>query len=136
MKKIRTSKSMLLSVWLIMSLILIVVSFIEVDDQFFVIALPLILGSLFWINVSYSSYQYKYTVNFAILVLVSMVSCWSLYSNYFVALTDNSSEGIGISNSLAYLYIGEDGWSVQLFEKVFHIAAVVSVVIMMALIIT
>jgi hypothetical protein len=52
-----------------------------------------------------------------------LVANIALAQNYSASLVENS-EGISISNSIASLLIGEDGWSVESFKEAYHSSAV------------
>ncbi|MFF2888039.1 hypothetical protein [Paenibacillus sp. NPDC057967] len=47
----------------------------------------------------------------------SFLALICLAHNHAVSLSAEANDGIGISNAIAYMIIGEDRWSVQLFES-------------------
>ncbi|MCX7748995.1 MAG: hypothetical protein N2645_19220 [Clostridia bacterium] len=55
-----------------------------------------------------------------------MVSTLSLWSNYQSSLLPK--DGIGINNKLSYAIIGEDGWSVNLFEECYQRSLEITVI--------
>lgn len=62
-------------------------------------------------------------------VLFSIISTISLYDNY-VSSSLVKQDGITISNKLAYLYIGEDGWSQEAFRSAYDRAFMISIVLL------
>jgi len=60
------------------------------------------------------------------LVILSIIASLSLGTNYVAAAIPSLNDGIGIQNFLAYWIIGEDNWSIELFEKYFEYSLALS----------
>ncbi|MCG5024051.1 MULTISPECIES: hypothetical protein [unclassified Anoxybacillus] len=72
------------------------------------------------------------------LFFVSIVCSISLALNYYQSLKPNT-EGIGISNVIAYWLLGEDAWApvwtIQLFKKAYSISLWITLILFVFLII-
>ncbi|XWN53155.1 hypothetical protein L0P96_04350 [Anoxybacillus flavithermus] len=72
------------------------------------------------------------------LFFVSVVCSISLALNYYQSLKP-STEGVGISNVVAYWLIGEDAWApvwtIQLFKKAYSISLWITLILLSFLII-
>lgn len=53
-----------------------------------------------------------------------------LGQNYSQSLIPGSSDGIAVSNYLAYAIIGEDGWSIERFKSYFDVVVTATLVCM------
>jgi hypothetical protein len=62
----------------------------------------------------------------AMAIALSIVALVCLAQNYSESLIPEASDGIGISNPLAYWIIGEGNWSVELFRARFEQSIFVS----------
>ncbi len=60
------------------------------------------------------------------LVILSLIVSLSLGTNYVAAAVPSLNDGIGIHNFMAYWIIGEDNWSIGLFEKYFEYSLALS----------
>jgi hypothetical protein len=70
----------------------------------------------------------NYSKGFLVLVLFSLIINISLAQNYTYSLIPNISDGIGISNFLAYLVINDEGiqWSQELFKQIYDYSTLIS----------
>ncbi|ANY70625.1 hypothetical protein BBD42_07425 [Paenibacillus sp. BIHB 4019] len=50
-------------------------------------------------------------------VIVTLIAAIGLSQNYLYSLIPSFEDGIAVSNFIAYWIIGDDGWSVRLFQK-------------------
>lgn len=66
------------------------------------------------------------------LVLFSIVANVALSQNYTQSLIPEANDGIGISNSLAYLLIGEDRWSHELFRSTYNHSTTITILLLIA----
>lgn len=64
------------------------------------------------------------------LLLFSILANVALAQNYTHSLIPEANDGIGISNRLAYLIIGEDRWSPELFRSTYNFSTTVAVVLL------
>jgi hypothetical protein len=56
----------------------------------------------------------------------SILSTVSLLDNYMRSQIENQ-DGIAVTNTLSYLYFGEDGWSKELFRSAYEISFSISI---------
>lgn len=56
----------------------------------------------------------------ALAIAFSVVAAVCLAQNFTQSLIPGASDGIGISNRVAYWIIGEDGWSIETFRAYFE----------------
>lgn len=61
-----------------------------------------------------------------IAIALSVLGACSLGQNYTQSLIPEANDGLGISNSIAYWIIGEDGWSQEMFRNAFELSLYVS----------
>ncbi|AST05758.1 hypothetical protein AF2641_02000 [Anoxybacillus flavithermus] len=77
-------------------------------------------------------------ITITVLFFISVVCSISLALNYYQSLQP-STEGIGISNVVAYWLIGEDAWApvwtIQLFKKAYSISLWITLILLVFLII-
>ncbi|WP_163152131.1 hypothetical protein [Anoxybacillus sp. MB8] len=77
-------------------------------------------------------------ITITVLFFVSVVCSISLALNYYQSLKP-STEGVGISNVVAYWLIGEDAWApvwtIQLFKKAYSISLWITLILLSFLII-
>jgi hypothetical protein len=77
-------------------------------------------------------------ITITVLFFVSVVCSISLALNYYQSLKP-STEGVGISNVVAYWLIGEDAWApvwtIQLFKKAYSISLWITLILLGFLII-
>lgn len=82
-------------------------------------------------------YKKKIRFSFSIVLLVllgiSLVSSICLAQNYTQSLVPGINDGIGVSNSLAHLIIGERQWSTQLFRSYFDVSVYITLIILLLL---
>lgn len=62
---------------------------------------------------------YPFSKGIAIATGLSLLAVVCLAQNYTQSLIPVANDGIAISNQIAYLIIGEDGWSLDLFRRTF-----------------
>lgn len=62
------------------------------------------------------------------LLMLSIIISIALGINYVVALV-GGQDGIAIENKIAYLIIGENRWSVELFRLYFHTSLISNVIL-------
>ncbi len=63
---------------------------------------------------------YPYSKGIALATGLSLLAIVCLAQNYTQSLIPEANDGIGVSNQVAYLIIGEDGWSKDNFRKSFE----------------
>lgn len=83
------------------------------------------LGCLIFVAVSAivlrkTGVQYPYSKGIALASGLSLLVIICLAQNYTQSLIPEANDGIGVSNPVAYLIIGEDGWSNDMFRKSFE----------------
>ena len=64
--------------------------------------------------------MHPYSIGIALAIGLSLLAVICLAQNYTQSLIPEANDGIGVSNPVAYLIIGEDGWSKDLFRKSFE----------------
>lgn len=69
------------------------------------------------------------------LVLVSYLVTIDLGINYIAGAVPKLNDGIGLHSRLAFFIIGEDGWSLELFKKIYDISFTISIVLTLTFII-
>ncbi|SFF34777.1 hypothetical protein SAMN04487969_12844 [Paenibacillus algorifonticola] len=60
---------------------------------------------------------YIYSKGVFISVILTLIAAICLSQNYLYSLIPSFEDGIAISNFIAYWIIGDDGWSVRLFQQ-------------------
>jgi energy-coupling factor transporter transmembrane protein EcfT len=124
-------KNIYFYIWFIISILLLVFSWINVDDAWFLHSLIIIFSTL--IVITYIKTRRLDYLSYIILAacIFSVLSTFSLYDNYITSKIEDQ-DGIAISNSMTYLYLGEDRWSEESFrsayEKAFSISMILLVV--------
>lgn len=111
--------------WIFVSLVLLTVSFVNIDDQLFLPSIVVIISALLIITYYKTRSLREISKIILFVCLFSIYSSISLFDNY-VSTTFEEQDGISISNTLSYLYIGEDGWSVELFRRIYDQALLVT----------
>jgi hypothetical protein len=71
-----------------------------------------------------------------ITILLSLIANLCLAQNYTTSLIPGIHDGIGISNPVARLVIGEDGWSKDLFKNYFVNSVYLTIVLVAAFAVT
>lgn len=114
--------------WIMISIVLLSLSWTRIDDKMFLPSLIIII--VFMVVLTYfKTKQFIYILRIILgTCIFSILSSISLLDNYISSIAAGS-DGITISNKLAYLYIGEDQWSTELFRSTYEIAFHVSVVL-------
>lgn len=67
---------------------------------------------------------------------LSLLSMSCLAQNYTNSQVLNSQDGISISNFIAYLHIGEDGWSVEQFRSYYEASIYTALIILLLLVVS
>lgn len=70
-----------------------------------------------------------FTKGVGIAIALSILGVASLGQNYTQSLIPEATDGLGISNKIAYWIIGEDGWSQEVFKNMFEISLIVSLIL-------
>lgn len=111
--------------WIIISILLLSFAVINTDERVFLPIIVLIASCM--IVLTYLKTRELRYISRIILgaSMFSILSMISLLDNYVSSRVENQ-DGISISNQLAYLYIGEDGWSQELFRSAFENALLVT----------
>ncbi|WP_206098764.1 hypothetical protein [Paenibacillus paeoniae] len=73
-----------------------------------------------------------YSKGIALAAAFSLLGLGCLAHNHAISLVAEANDGIGISNPIVYMIIGEDRWSVQLFESYFNGAIVLNFLMIVA----
>lgn len=79
------------------------------------IVVTVIIGLLF----KYSRLSHPFSRAVLMLIILNVIASICLLENIVQNQNPVLNDGIGITNSLAYLIIGEDGWSHELFKSAF-----------------
>jgi len=97
-------------------------------DMFFILfCLAVVIVS--WIVFRMFDIRHPYSKGIALAAALSITSTICLAQNYTQSLIPGASDGIGISNRIAYWIIGEDGWSVQSFRAYFECSVYVTLML-------
>lgn len=67
-----------------------------------------------------------YSTGVLLLLLLSLLANNALAQNYTQSLIPDVNDGMAISNTIAYLLIGEDQWSHERFKSAFDISVWIS----------
>ncbi len=106
-------------IWIVVSVMLIMFAFINIGDRIF---LPAIVFICFT-SIVLTYYKTRKLKHIAQILLASCIfsvlSVLCLFDNY-VSSRIEDQDGLSISNSLSYLYIGEDGWTKELFRNTYE----------------
>ena len=78
----------------------------------------------------------KFSSSILILLLFSIIANVALAQNYTQSLIPEANDGMGISNQLAYLIIGEDPWSHELFQSTYNESTIISIVLLIVYLLT
>jgi len=73
--------------------------------------------------------------SFLIIELFSLITSVSLGVNYLGALS-GKEDGITINNGIAWWFFGDDGWSIELFKSCFESSLSLSLLLLLAYVIT
>jgi len=76
-----------------------------------------------------SSTQFRFSEALLPLVLVSYLVTIDLGINYVAGAIPKLNDGIGLHSKFAFFIIGEDGWSLELFKKIYDISLNISIVL-------
>lgn len=60
---------------------------------------------------------YIYSKGVFISVILTLIAAIGLSQNYLYSLIPSIEDGIAVSNFIAYWIIGDNGWSVRLFQQ-------------------
>lgn len=116
-------------VWVMISVALLLASLLGmIPDGSFGFVLAIVLLGFYLIHIQ-SNHRYKYSVNLVVPFCFSLLVTISLFDNYYINLL-GTEDGLSISNRLAYLILGEDGWTLELFRQAYEIAFGTSLVIL------
>ena len=72
----------------------------------------------------------KFSSSILILLLFSVIANVALAQNYTQSLIPEANDGMGISNKLAYMIIGEVRWSHELFQSMYNDSTIISIVLL------
>lgn len=78
----------------------------------------------------------KFSSSLLILLLFSIITNVALAQNYTQSLIPEANDGLGISNLLAYMVIGEDRWSHELFQSTYNLSTILSMVLLIVYVFT
>jgi len=78
----------------------------------------IVTGSMYALRRAGVAHPYSKGVVLAIFLSIAALVC--LAQNYTQSLISEASDGVGISNWVAYWVIGEDGWSIGKFRNAFE----------------
>jgi hypothetical protein len=73
----------------------------------------------------------KFSTALLPLLLFSILANVALAQNYTQSLIAEANDGLGISNKLAYVLIGENRWSQELFQSSYNFSTNVSLVLLL-----
>ena len=74
----------------------------------------------------------KFSTALLPILLFSILANVALAQNYTQSLIVEANDGLGISNTLAYFLIGEDGWSLELFQSSYNFSTTVSLALLLS----
>jgi len=63
------------------------------------------------------------------LVLTSYLVAFDLGTNYVAGAIPVLNDGIGLHSKFAYYIIGEDGWSLELFKRIYDYSFTISIIL-------
>jgi hypothetical protein len=115
----------LLIVWLVASIFLISTCLYIYDTNwFFPIVVCVFISFILLTLIKTRSLK---LVSFGLLggLTFSVLSTVSFLDNYMRAQVENQ-DGIAVTNTLSYLYFGEDGWSIELFRSGYEMSFSIS----------
>ncbi len=78
----------------------------------------------------------KFSSSILILLIFSIITNVALAQNYTQSLIPEANDGLSISNRLAYMIIGEDRWSHELFESTYNTSTILSIVLIVVYLLT
>ena len=78
----------------------------------------------------------KFSSSILILLLFSIIANIALAQNYTQSLIPEANDGMGISNQLAYMIIGEVQWSHELFLSTYNESTIISIVLLIVYLLT
>lgn len=124
-----------LIIWLFASIILVLIAYAIKDTSWFLSLVILIFIS--FTVLTYLKTKSLKLVSFSILggLIFSILSTISLLDNY-VRSQIEIQDGIAITNTLSYLYLGEDGWSKELFRSAYELSFTISIILFIAYILS
>jgi glucan phosphoethanolaminetransferase (alkaline phosphatase superfamily) len=64
-------------------------------------------------------------------IIISIVAVAMLAQNYTQSLIPEANDGVSVSNFVAYLVIGEDGWSTAVFREAFEASLGVTILLIL-----
>jgi len=73
--------------------------------------------------------RFKLSEGLLPLVLISYLVAIDLSINYVAGAIPKLNDGISIHSRFAFLIIGEDGWTVDLFKRVYDISFTISILL-------
>jgi len=123
--KIIKNLKRLFFIWIIVSIALLALSFFEILEGSLAYILGIVLLGFYYLNVQTHS-SYKFSVNLIIPFFFSLIITISLLENYLLNVS-GIEDGYSISNKIAYLIIGEDGWNIELFKRSYETSFWISV---------
>ena len=78
----------------------------------------------------------KFSSSILILLLFSIITNVALAQNYTQSLIPEANDGLGISNLLSYMIIGDDRWSQELFQSTYNDSTIISIVLLIVYLLT
>lgn len=124
-----------LIIWLVTSISLILITSAIKDTNWFFVLVLLIFAS--FIGLSFTKTKSVKLVSLCILggLFFSILSSVSLLDNYINSQIEDQ-DGIAVTNTLSYLYLGEDGWSKELFRSAYELSFSISIFLFIAYILS
>jgi len=124
-----------LIIWLLASSSLILITYAIKDTKWFLYLVLLIFIS--FTGLTFLKTKSSIMVSFSILggLIFSVLSTVSLLDNYIRSQIEEQ-DGIAITNTLSYLYLGEDGWSKELFRSAYELSFNISIILFIAYILS
>lgn len=110
--------------WLAVTAALLGISYAASGEGFLRYAIAGILGLYVFVYFRLSPAPRKAAPPILAALLTAVISAIALLDNYVQAI--RAEDGIGISNMVAYMYLGEDGWSAERFRQAFRVALAAS----------
>ena len=124
-----------LIIWLLTSISLVLITYVIKDTNWFFYLVLLIFIS--FTGLTFLKTKSAKLVSYCILsgLIFSILSTVSLLDNYIRSQIENQ-DGIAITNTLSYLYLGEDGWSKELFQSAYELSFAISIFLFIAYILS
>jgi|GEM_PF-2412983 len=121
----------LLAAWLVTSVFIILGIYIVYDTKLFFPAVIFIFTSIVILTFLKTRSIKLVSYCFLSALIFSVLSTISFLDNYIRSQIEDQ-DGIAITNTLTYLFLGEDGWSKELFRSAYELSFNISIVLLIS----